>query len=60
MVLLNDADEGPALKARVPWLSWGVVEGLNALPYHEWVALLTKTRPDFNPAGLVDRPHGSW
>ena len=53
VVLLVNEDEPTALKEACPWLPWSVVEDLNALPYHEWVAFLTIRKPDVDPLSLI-------
>ena len=45
LVIFEDGDQGPALRAKTPWLSWSEIDGLQALPYGEFADFTLRYTP---------------
>ena len=46
-VLLEEADGAKSMRAGLTWLSWGTEDGLDSLPYGEWL-YITLIGANFN------------
>ena len=56
-IIFEDGDQGPALRALTPWLSWEEVDGLQTLPFGEFADFKVQAQSLTQYTAAINRVH---